>query len=88
MVRQSIELQHVVVQEPVTASLVESSPTVEENVEAHGSGHEFTLPPVDGGKQAYLFLAASFAIEALVWGKSRELFFSFSACFSSLWSFT
>jgi hypothetical protein len=27
------------------------------------------LPPVDGGKDAWLFLAASFVIEALVWGE-------------------
>lgn len=27
-----------------------------------------SLPPVDGGKDAWLFLAACFAIEALVWG--------------------
>jgi hypothetical protein len=32
-------------------------------------GHEFSsLPPVDGGKDAWFFLAACFAIEALVWG--------------------
>lgn len=30
--------------------------------------HEFSLPPVDRGKDAWLFLAASFVIEALVWG--------------------
>ncbi|KAK2799831.1 hypothetical protein FQN50_008352 [Emmonsiellopsis sp. PD_5] len=29
---------------------------------------EFSLPPADGGLQAWLFLAGSFAIEALVWG--------------------
>ncbi|KAI1402545.1 MFS general substrate transporter [Hypoxylon fuscum] len=29
---------------------------------------EFSLPPVDGGKDAWLFLAACWAIEALVWG--------------------
>jgi len=28
------------------------------------------LPPVDGGKDAWLFLTACFAVEALVWGKS------------------
>ncbi|KAI5861185.1 MFS general substrate transporter [Durotheca rogersii] len=28
----------------------------------------FSLPPVDGGKDAWLFLAACFSIEALVWG--------------------
>ncbi|KAK3357611.1 major facilitator superfamily domain-containing protein [Lasiosphaeria hispida] len=33
------------------------------------SRHEFAqLPPVDGGKDAYFFLAACFMIEALVWG--------------------
>lgn len=29
---------------------------------------EFSLPRVDGGKEAWLFLAGSFFIEALVWG--------------------
>ncbi|KAJ4125906.1 hypothetical protein NW765_001681 [Fusarium oxysporum] len=27
-----------------------------------------SLPPVDGGKDAWLFLAASFMVEALTWG--------------------
>ncbi|KAJ4137255.1 hypothetical protein NW768_002837, partial [Fusarium equiseti] len=26
-----------------------------------------SLPPVDGGKDAWLFLAASFMVEALIW---------------------
>lgn len=30
--------------------------------------HEFSLPPADGGKDAWLFLAACFVVEALVWG--------------------
>ncbi|KAH6850033.1 major facilitator superfamily domain-containing protein [Chaetomium sp. MPI-CAGE-AT-0009] len=39
-----------------------------------GNGQEMpSLPPVDRGKDAYLFLAACFMIEALVWG--------FSYCF-------
>ena len=29
---------------------------------------EFSLPPVDRGKDAWLFLAAAFIVEALVWG--------------------
>ena len=34
-----------------------------------GDGHEMpSLPPVDGGKDAWLFLAACFMIEGLVWG--------------------
>lgn len=32
-------------------------------------GHEFSLPQADGGKDAWLFLAACFIVEALVWGK-------------------
>ncbi|KAF4301587.1 Major facilitator superfamily [Botryosphaeria dothidea] len=30
--------------------------------------HESQLPPVDGGKDAYLFLAACFVLEGVVWG--------------------
>ncbi|KAH7011266.1 major facilitator superfamily domain-containing protein [Ilyonectria destructans] len=30
--------------------------------------HEFSLPRVDGGKDAWLFLAACFTVEALTWG--------------------
>jgi hypothetical protein len=34
------------------------------------STHEFSsLPPVDGGKDAWFFLAASFMVEALTWGE-------------------
>jgi hypothetical protein len=29
---------------------------------------EFSLPPTDTGKDAWLFLAACWAVEALVWG--------------------
>ncbi|KAJ8130211.1 hypothetical protein O1611_g3416 [Lasiodiplodia mahajangana] len=29
---------------------------------------EFSLPPMDGGKEAWLFLAACFVVDALVWG--------------------
>lgn len=31
-----------------------------------------SLPPVDKGKDAWLFLAACFVVEALVWGKTLE----------------
>lgn len=30
---------------------------------------EFSLPCADGGKDAWLFLAACFIVEALVWGE-------------------
>jgi hypothetical protein len=35
-------------------------------------GPEFSLPPADGGKDAWLFLAACFIVEALVWGKHKN----------------
>lgn len=34
----------------------------------HDPDHEFSLPPVDGGKQAWCFLAAAFCVDALIWG--------------------
>lgn len=38
--------------------------------DAHSHGRqEFSLPPTDSGKDAWLFLAACWAVEALVWGK-------------------
>ncbi|KAI9873805.1 MAG: hypothetical protein M1830_010590 [Pleopsidium flavum] len=33
-----------------------------------GQQHEFSLPRADGGKDAWLFLAGCFTVEALVWG--------------------
>lgn len=39
-------------------------------LDANTGRHRFSLPRADGGKEAWLFLAAGFTIEALVWGKS------------------
>jgi hypothetical protein len=33
-----------------------------------GSEEGFSLPPTDGGKDAWLFLLACFMLEALIWG--------------------
>ena len=38
--------------------------------EAPDHGGFASLPPVDRGRDAYLFLAAAFWMELLVWGKS------------------
>lgn len=35
--------------------------------------NESQLPPIDSGKDAYMFLAACFALDALVWGKGNKL---------------
>jgi len=34
---------------------------------------EFSLSPVDGGRDAWLFLAAAFMVETLVWGANPSL---------------
>jgi hypothetical protein len=41
-----------------------------DNVADH---HEMNLPPVDRGRRAWLFLAACFIIEALIWGMLKNI---------------
>jgi hypothetical protein len=38
---------------------------------------EFSLPPVDGGKDAWLFLFSAFVLEVLVWGNFSHLPFAY-----------
>ncbi|KAF9641117.1 Major facilitator superfamily [Lasiodiplodia theobromae] len=40
----------------------------DDQVDDSRPAHEFSLPPVDGGKDAWLMLASAFFIEGLVWG--------------------
>lgn len=42
-----------------------------ESPSEEASTHEVQLPPVDSGFHAWMFLAASFVIEGLVWGTLR-----------------
>ncbi|KAF5855191.1 hypothetical protein ETB97_009745 [Aspergillus alliaceus] len=39
------------------------------SIQDHDHEQNRQLPPIDGGKDAWLFLAACFIIEALIWGK-------------------
>lgn len=39
------------------------------SVEVPDGRQEFSLPPADGGKDAWFFLAAAFVMEGLIWGK-------------------
>lgn len=51
-------------------TLPDSSRTSEFELESStGERSLQELPPVDGGKDAWLFLAAAFVVEALVWGE-------------------
>lgn len=65
MDRSSVELQtpchtDVSVEGGLHENLTEGAPQ---------GAQEFSLPPVDRGKDAWLFLMASFVTEALVWGE-------------------
>lgn len=74
MVAASTEL--VTVSSPTTdrpledISAQESQISIEQEPDHISLSHVDRLPPVDRGKDAYLFLAAAWAIEALVWGTS------------------
>ena len=49
--------------------LTQDLPSVEYNKEETSTiSPDSALPTVDGGKDAWLFLAACFVVEALVWG--------------------
>lgn len=52
---------------PVAAA-GDESPVDIGSAETQTERHEFSLPPVDHGKDAWFFLAACFMSEALVWG--------------------
>jgi hypothetical protein len=43
------------------------------SIQDHDREQNQQLPPMDGGKDAWLFLAACFMIEALIWGKLLHL---------------
>jgi hypothetical protein len=58
--------------ETPTSNVNGSTSTPDDSLENQLQNHEFSLPPVDGGKDALLFLAAAFMLEALVWGQSRR----------------
>jgi hypothetical protein len=38
------------------------------------------LPPVDGGKDAWLFLAAAFMVDAMTWGEPESDIKSLMSC--------
>ncbi|KAF2963947.1 hypothetical protein GQX73_g9627 [Xylaria multiplex] len=59
-------------QEPIELSAIGrdngACTLVESPEQGPDDGPEFSLPPVDGGKDAWLFLAACFVVNALIWG--------------------
>jgi hypothetical protein len=54
--------------EPVYNSNIELVATNPQHDTTNATEPEFTLPPVDGGKDAWLFLFSAFVLEILVWG--------------------
>jgi hypothetical protein len=49
--------------------------TFNQGFESRATDAEFSLPPVDGGRKAYLFLAACWVVEAVTFGKSISRIF-------------
>lgn len=78
-----------------TTRRVQMEPHVQRSSEVHelrdagdtqvdGPQREFSLPRADGGKDAWLFLAGCFFVEALVWGVFAYSLFSFFWFISSI----
>lgn len=65
-----MEAQNDIVLNDLSGHLVSAA---DERLGEEASHQEFSLPRADGGKDAWLFLAAGFVIEALVWGKVSPL---------------
>ncbi|KAI1105322.1 MFS general substrate transporter [Jackrogersella minutella] len=70
MASRDIELESFAHSASAVGALTASDETInrQDDVQPEDGRQEFSLPPVDGGKDAWLFLAACWAIEALVWG--------------------
>jgi hypothetical protein len=53
---------------PIEDPDIELFPTTPHLDNPHTTVPEFSLPPVDGGKDAWLLLFSAFVLEILVWG--------------------
>ncbi len=62
-----MEAQNAIVLNDLSGHHLDNHP-IDDAPEGQNGHHEFSLPQADGGKDAWLFLAAGFVIEALVWG--------------------
>lgn len=47
---------------------------LDQRFESRASDAQFSLPPVDGGRKAYLFLAACWVVEAVTFGNLPRLY--------------
>ena len=57
----------------LTEGLTNDPRSIEDNGDRVSSNpNDSSLPAVDGGRDAWLFLAACFVVEALVWGKNPD----------------
>ncbi|KAI1844810.1 hypothetical protein JX266_009038 [Neoarthrinium moseri] len=68
LARASIQLEPIERSSGANTTGSDTSQVEDGDLALTASRQEFSLPPVDGGKDAWLFLAACFAVEALVWG--------------------
>jgi hypothetical protein len=59
------------VQHPTAANSGDIEPL--HNHDVNGGDEGFSLPPTDGGKDAWLCLFACFMLEAMLWGKHHQV---------------
>ena len=56
----------------VSDDTVQLQDTFNQSLESRATDAEFSLPPVDGGRKAYLFLVACWVVEAVTFGRSNN----------------
>lgn len=82
MATSNIELDHIRVDDIADHkrrhSSINRQPAANESVDVPSisAAGDFALPPADGGRQAWLFLAGCFLMEGLVWGKKFQVYAS------------
>lgn len=59
-------------QQPLAATLTDVEQLPNDATNPSDPNEGFSLPPTDGGKNAWLCLISCFMLEALIWGASRH----------------
>ena len=59
-------------QQPSTTALTDLELLPEDATARSATNEGFSLPPTDGGKDAWLCLLSCFMLEAMIWGMSHD----------------
>lgn len=61
--------------------------SLDEGLESRTTDVEFSLPPADGGRKAYLFLAACWVVEAVTFGRLSHIILQYKLVTLSITGF-